>query len=44
MDGSGKVMGHLAALDTKPMKEVPRDMKVFAIFGARAGIPSGRHW
>jgi formate hydrogenlyase transcriptional activator len=30
-------MGHLAVMDTKPMREDPRVLSVFNIFGARAG-------
>jgi PAS domain S-box-containing protein len=33
---SGSVMGHLAAMDTKPMRNLPQDMTVFSIFAARA--------
>jgi PAS domain S-box-containing protein len=36
IDGSGVVLGHLAALDTRPMRNVPRDITVFSIFAARA--------
>lgn len=36
MDSKGLVMGHLAALDTKPMRNMPQDMTVFSIFTARA--------
>lgn len=37
IDSGGVVMGHLAAFDTKPMRNVPRDMAVFRIFAARTG-------
>ncbi|MGE3309473.1 MAG: sigma 54-interacting transcriptional regulator [Limisphaerales bacterium] len=33
----GRVLGHLAVMDTKPMWEDPRVLSVFKIFGARAG-------
>jgi PAS domain S-box-containing protein len=36
-DRSGMVMGHLAVMDTKPMREDPRVLSVFKIFGVRAG-------
>jgi formate hydrogenlyase transcriptional activator len=36
-DRSGKVMGHLAMMDTKPMHDDPRVLSVFKIFGVRAG-------
>ena len=36
-DRSGLVMGHLAVMDTKPMREDPRVLSVFKIFGVRAG-------
>ena len=36
-DHSGVVMGHLAVMDTKPMREDPRVLSVFKIFGVRAG-------
>ncbi|NOT23263.1 MAG: sigma 54-interacting transcriptional regulator, partial [Nitrospiraceae bacterium] len=36
-DRSGKVMGHLAVMDTKPMRDDPRVLSVFKIFGIRAG-------
>ena len=34
---SGRVMGHLAVMDTKPMHDDPRVLSVFKIFGVRAG-------
>lgn len=36
-DHSGAVMGHLAVMDTKPMREEPRVLSVFKIFEVRAG-------
>jgi PAS domain S-box-containing protein len=36
LDVSGKVLGHLAVLDTKPMPAEPRLHAVFRIFAARA--------
>ncbi len=36
-DHSGAVMGHLAVMDTKPMRDDPRVLSVFKIFGVRAG-------
>jgi PAS domain S-box-containing protein len=36
-DRSGNVMGHLAVMDRKPMREDPRVLSVFKIFGVRAG-------
>ena len=36
-DRSGTVMGHLAVMDTKPMRDDPRILSVFKIFGVRAG-------
>ncbi|MCY2687463.1 sigma 54-interacting transcriptional regulator [Salinimicrobium sp. TH3] len=35
-DMDGQVLGHLAALDSKPMKEVPEFFAVFKIFAGRA--------
>lgn len=37
LDRSGMVMGHLAVMDTKPMRDDPRVLSVFKIFGVRAG-------
>jgi PAS domain S-box-containing protein len=34
---AGKVLGHLAILDTKPMPLTADDLAIFKIFGARAG-------
>jgi PAS domain S-box-containing protein len=36
-NAQGEVLGHLAAMDDKPMREDPRDLQIFRIFGARAG-------
>lgn len=36
-DRSGRVMGHLAVMDIKPMRDDPRVLSVFKIFGVRAG-------
>jgi formate hydrogenlyase transcriptional activator len=33
----GRVLGHLAVMDTKPMREDPRVLSIFKIYGARAG-------
>jgi PAS domain S-box-containing protein len=33
----GRVLGHLAVMDTRPMREDARVLSVFKIFGARAG-------
>ena len=35
-DTEGKVLGHLAVLDTKPMGAAPDDLSIFNIFAARA--------
>jgi len=35
-DGSGRVLGHLAVLDTSEMSEEPRRLSIFRIFAARA--------
>ncbi|WP_447977479.1 sigma 54-interacting transcriptional regulator [Candidatus Nitrospira bockiana] len=37
LDRAGTVLGHLAVMDTKPMREDPRVLSVFKIFGVRAG-------
>ena len=42
MDVSGNVLGHLAALDNKPMAVELRSMSIFRIFGARAGSELAR--
>ncbi len=36
-DRSGTVMGHLAVMDTRPMRDDPRVLSLFKIFGLRAG-------
>src|SRR5437773_4372929 len=36
LDGSGRVLGHLAVLDTSVMSEEPRRLSIFQIFAARA--------
>lgn len=36
-DESGKVIGHLALLDNKPMPELPEVFAIFKIFASRAG-------
>src|SRR3989475_8556045 len=36
MDGSGRVLGHLAVLDTSVMSEEPRRLSIFQVFAARA--------
>lgn len=36
-DRSGTVMGHLAVMDTKPMRDDPRVVSIFKMFGLRAG-------
>lgn len=35
-DENGKILGHLAMLDQKPMKEIPEVFLIFKIFAARA--------
>jgi PAS domain S-box-containing protein len=42
LDTDGTVMGHLAALDTKPMPPVPRLISLFEIFAARAAAEQRR--
>jgi PAS domain S-box-containing protein len=37
LDLNGKILGHLAVLDTRPMPEEPRSLALFQIFAARAG-------
>jgi GAF domain-containing protein len=37
LDGGGHVIGHLAVLDTKPMKVSPAEVAIVKIFAARAG-------
>ncbi|MDF0645170.1 MAG: sigma 54-interacting transcriptional regulator [Nitrospira sp.] len=41
-DRSGTVMGHLAVMDTMPMRDDPRVLSVFKIFGVRAGAEMER--
>jgi PAS domain S-box-containing protein len=36
LDLDGKILGHLAVLDTRPMPEEPRALALFQIFAARA--------
>ncbi|MDR4495865.1 MAG: sigma 54-interacting transcriptional regulator [Nitrospirales bacterium] len=38
----GTVLGHLAALDVKPMSASPQDYSIFKIFGARAATELSR--
>ncbi|HAV63585.1 MAG TPA: hypothetical protein DCY13_14615 [Verrucomicrobiales bacterium] len=38
----GCVLGHLAAMDTKPMPLTPEDLSIFKIFGSRAGAELDR--
>ncbi|ALA60389.1 sigma-54-dependent Fis family transcriptional regulator [Nitrospira moscoviensis] len=37
-DPRGTVLGHLAAMDTKPMLLAPEEIEVFQLFGERAGV------
>lgn len=37
LDVDGRILGHLAVIDTRPMPEEPRVQTVFRIFAARAG-------
>ena len=39
---SGNVLGHLAALDVKPMPLTPEELSIFKIFGSRAGAELDR--
>lgn len=41
-DEQGKVLGHLALLDNKPMKEIPEVFAIFKIFAARAAAEMRR--
>src|SRR6266446_2559520 len=41
-DGSGRVLGHLAVLDTREMSEEPRRLSIFRIFAARAASELAR--
>ncbi|MCG3121570.1 MAG: hypothetical protein ALAOOOJD_04725 [bacterium] len=43
LDVDGKVLGHLAVLDTQPMPQEPRASSVFRIFAARAAAELQRH-
>src|SRR3989442_14364516 len=36
LDASGRVIGHLAVMDDKPMEEPPRGMSVLKFFASRA--------
>jgi PAS domain S-box-containing protein len=36
LDGDGRIMGHLAVIDTRPMPEQPQVVALFRIFAARA--------
>jgi PAS domain S-box-containing protein len=36
LDPTGKILGNLAVLDTRPMPEEPRSLAIFQIFAARA--------
>ncbi|GKS64811.1 hypothetical protein YTPLAS72_21150 [Nitrospira sp.] len=37
-DPKGKVLGHLVAMDVKPMVRTPDEIEVFKLFGERAGV------
>ncbi|MGH7266806.1 MAG: sigma 54-interacting transcriptional regulator, partial [Candidatus Rokuibacteriota bacterium] len=37
VDSSGRVIGHLAVLDDRPMEDPPRGMSVLRVFASRAG-------
>jgi PAS domain S-box-containing protein len=37
-DPKGKVLGHLVAMDVKPMKLTSEEIEVFKLFGERAGV------
>jgi len=37
-DSAGKVLGHLAVLDDKPMEDEPRNQTILEIFAARAAV------
>jgi PAS domain S-box-containing protein len=41
-DEQGKILGHLALLDNKPMKEIPEVFAIFKIFTARAAAEMRR--
>ncbi len=38
LDGAGKVLGHLAVYDERPMPPEPRKLFIFRIFAARAAV------
>jgi formate hydrogenlyase transcriptional activator len=38
LDGDGRVLGHLAVLDERPMPPEPRRLFIFRIFAARAAV------
>ncbi len=40
---SGEVIGHIGAMDDRPMAHTERDANIFRIFGARAGAELLRH-
>lgn len=42
MDGSGKVLGHLAVFDKRPMPEEERRLFIFRVFAARAAAELNR--
>ena len=42
-DGAGNVIGHLVALDDKPMPEDPQRLEILQIFAARAAAELERH-
>ena len=41
-DPKGKVLGHLVAMDVKPMKLTSEEITVFKLFGERAGVEINR--
>lgn len=41
-DGQGRTLGHLAALDTRPMVEEPRGITIFRVFAHRARVEMER--
>jgi formate hydrogenlyase transcriptional activator len=42
LDAAGRVLGHVALMDTRPMPEEPRRLAIFRIFAARAAAELGR--
>jgi formate hydrogenlyase transcriptional activator len=42
-DAKGKVLGHLVAMDVKPMALTEEEVAVFTLIGARAGTELSRH-